>query len=300
MFQKLKKELGTQNIDNVEVSDVFWIRDKEKHQKELQKTNGNCCFNHQIDLPISKIPPCKEMPIFGYEMDIIENIERYKDYILNKARGIGATEIILRWILFCTIHNQIPSRKFLIITGIRGDLANEYITRISNLCKNIPYVRSKTQNKILINNSEIIALPANEDAIRGYENVGVIFADEAAHWDLRNDDRVLASIEPHRTKSDAHIIIVSTPNGRRGFFSKIFHDQESRFHKDTKPWTVSEGLLINREDVEKIKKEDFYRYEQEYDCQFKTTRYPAFPRKTLEKSDEFAEDYAFKKVDYGN
>ncbi len=249
-------------------------------------------FNEVIGLPKSKIPPFKEMPIFGYEKDILSNITKYKDYALNKARGIGATEIILRWILFQAIHNKIPGRKFLIVTGIRLGLAKDHIKRTIQLCEKIPdVIKQSSQYSITVNNSEIIAIPANPSAIRGYENVQVIFADEAAHWDLLDDDPVLEAIEPHRTKSDANVIIVSTPNGRRGFFAKIFHNPESKYYTDTKPWTVSEGLLINRDEVEKVKNEDYYRFEQEYNCQFLTTNYAAFPPEVLSIVNQNSEEY---------
>lgn len=249
-------------------------------------------FNLFIGLPKSKIPPFKEFPIFGYEFDIISNIKKYKDYALNKARGIGATEIILRWILFQAIHNKIPGRKFLIVTGIRLGLAKDHIKRIIQLCEKIPEaINQSSQYSITINQSEILAIPANPAAIRGYENVEAIFADEAAHWDLLDDDPVLEAIEPHRTKSDAHVIIVSTPNGKRGFFAQIFHNPESKYYKDVKPWTVSEGLLIARDEVEKVQKEDYYRFEQEYNCQFLTTRYAAFPSEVLAAARQNSEEY---------
>ena len=91
MFKHLKKELNLTKISepaqshNVKLSKVFWIADARLHAKEQQRTNSNCCFNHQIGLPTSKIAPYNALPIFGYEMDIIENIERYKDYVLDRA-----------------------------------------------------------------------------------------------------------------------------------------------------------------------------------------------------------------------
>ena len=252
-------------------------------------------FNEFIGLPKSKISPFKEFPIFGYEFDIISNIKKYKDYSLNKARGIGATEIILRWILFQAIINQVPGRKFLIVTGIRLGLAKDHIKRITQMCEKIPEViNQSSQYSITINQSEILAIPANPAAIRGYENVEVIFADEAAHWDLLDDDPVLEAIEPHRTKSDAHVIIVSTPNGKRGFFAQIFHNPESKYYKDVKPWTVSEGLLIDRNEVEKVQKEDYYRFEQEYNCQFLTTKYSAFPAEVLAAATKNSEVYQLR------
>jgi len=294
--KKLEQVLAQIEKKNVKalrnMSTTFWINNSEQHASSSTKSKGNCCFNHQMGLPTSKIPPCKELPIFGYEVDIIEKIERYKDYALNKARGIGATELILRWMLFKAVHNKIPDRKFLIITGIRHELAQDYIRRLLGMCTKIREVVGRvSQNAIQVNMTEITAMPANAAAIRGYENVGIIFADEAAHWDLLDDDQVLEAIEPHRTKSDAHIIIVSTPNGRRGFFAKIFHNQETKYYTDYKPWNVAEGLLIDRVEVDKIKKEDYYRYEQEYNCQFLTTRYSAFPEEVLAVAQQNSEVY---------
>jgi hypothetical protein len=273
------------------ISTVFWIADAQTHEKKFKTTSGNCCFNHQIGLPRIKIEPFCEMGLADYEIDIINLVEKFKLYALNKARGIGATELFLRWILFKAIHNTIEGRKFLIITGISGELAKNYIQRMTELCRNIPYVISKTQDRIVVGKSQIIAMAANPDAIRGYENVGVIFADEAAHWDLLDDDAVLQAIEPHRTKSDAHIIIVSTPNGRRGFFAKIFHNPETQYYTDYRPWYVTEGLLIDRAEVEKIVKEDYYRFEQEYNCKFLTTKYSAFPEEVLVIAEQNSEAY---------
>lgn len=290
-LQRIKKPSQSRKL-----STIFWINDNAKHRKLFEETNGNCCFNHQIGLPTSKIPPHKEMPLFGYELDIIENILKHKDYALNKARGIGATEIILRLNIMLAIQNEIPNRKFLIITGIRAELAKDHIRRIVELCSKISDAISVTvsQDKIKIGKSQIITIPANPAAIRGYENVGAIFADEAAHWNLLDDDPVLEAIEPHRTKSDAHIIIVSTPNGRRGFFSNIFHNPETKYYTDTKPWNVSEGLLIDRLEVEKIKNEDVYRYEQEYNCQFLTSKYSAFPAEVLALAEQNSEEYQLR------
>jgi hypothetical protein len=44
----------------------FWICDKEIHKEEFIKTNGNCCFNHIIGLPVKN---GKEYPIFDESLD---------------------------------------------------------------------------------------------------------------------------------------------------------------------------------------------------------------------------------------
>ena len=249
-------------------------------------------FNELIGMPKSKIPPFEQMPLYQYELDIVSNILSNKYYVLNKARGIGATEIILRLILHMAILNPIPHRKFLIITGTRSELARDHLRRIAEMCYSITdkiHV-SISDEQITINNSEIIAIPANPSAIRGYENVEMIFADEAAHWNLVDDEPVLQAIEPHRTKSDAHIVIVSTPNGMRGFFAKIFHNPNTKYYTDTIPWHVA-SELISAQELEKVKKEDYYRFEQEYNCKFLTTKYAAFPSEVLDVMEQYSEAY---------
>jgi hypothetical protein len=49
----------------------FWIWDFEQHKREDVKTNGDCCFNHIIDLPIKgRI----EKPIFVYEKLLYDSL----------------------------------------------------------------------------------------------------------------------------------------------------------------------------------------------------------------------------------
>jgi hypothetical protein len=71
----------------------FWISDKQKHDLEFLITNGQCCFNHIIGLPVKN---GKEYPIFDYELDVVDKIENHRNIWIKKASGIGATELILR------------------------------------------------------------------------------------------------------------------------------------------------------------------------------------------------------------
>jgi hypothetical protein len=67
----------------------FWISDKEKHDLEFLITNGNCCFNHFIGLPVKN---GKDYPIFDYDLDVIDKIQSNRNIWIKKASGIGATE----------------------------------------------------------------------------------------------------------------------------------------------------------------------------------------------------------------
>lgn len=275
-----------------------------KNDKTMAKYRPHCCFNHLIGLPTLKIKneetgetlAGQEMPIFPYEDEIIYNIQKHKFYALNKARGIGASEIILRWILFKAITNTVKDRKFIIVPGTRKELAKDLLRRLKNMLQNIDYV-SKGQPSdyvVRINKSFVIAMPAAPDVIRGLENVEVIMLDESGFWKMLDDTPVLEAAEPHKVKSNAWIITLSTPNGQRGFFYRIFAAEKSMYYRHTLNWTVSAGLLINPKDVEEIRKEDPYKYEQEYNNQFLSTRYSAIPIEIQESAYEEADDFTME------
>ena len=73
----------------------FWIPDKDKHDLEYLIENGNCCFNHIIGLPVKN---GIEHPIYDYELDVVDKIENHRNVWIKKASGIGATELILRYL----------------------------------------------------------------------------------------------------------------------------------------------------------------------------------------------------------
>ena len=74
---------------------LFWINDinEHKHQDILHK--GACCFNHIIGLPRKD---SVEKPIFDYEVNLTKAFDTYNDIWIKKARGLGITEILLRYI----------------------------------------------------------------------------------------------------------------------------------------------------------------------------------------------------------
>ena len=49
----------------------FWIWDKQQHKLEDIRTDGDCCFNHIIGLPIKETI---EKPIFDYEKILYDSL----------------------------------------------------------------------------------------------------------------------------------------------------------------------------------------------------------------------------------
>ena len=100
----------------------------------------------------------------------------------------------------------------------------------------------------LANGSEIIALPDNEETIRGFSAPRLIVVDEAA---FASED-VFKALEPMLTVSNGTFILLSTPNGQSGYFYE-------QWHAENGPWKKLQGSLercprVNQEAIENIRK----------------------------------------------
>jgi hypothetical protein len=64
------------------------------------------------------------------------------------------------------------------------------------------------------NGSRLVGLPGKHDTIRGFSRPGLILIDEAA----RVPDQVVHAATPMLATCDGPLWLMSTPNGKRGFF----------------------------------------------------------------------------------
>ena len=57
---------------------------------------GIAAFNHKISLPIKN---GKEFPIFDFQKQIFDSLEEYQNIWIKKARGIGVTTFLIRYLV---------------------------------------------------------------------------------------------------------------------------------------------------------------------------------------------------------
>jgi hypothetical protein len=81
----------------------FWIENIDKHKAEDIGTKGFCCFNHILGLPKKD---GIEKPIFDYEMKLVEALDNSKNIFIKKARGLGITELLLRFMAWLAVRNN--------------------------------------------------------------------------------------------------------------------------------------------------------------------------------------------------
>ena len=123
----------------------------------------------------------------------------------------------------------------------------------------------------LANGSRIVSLPGSEATVRGYSAVDLLLIDEAA----RVDDNLYASVRPMLAVSRGRLVCLSTPFGRRGWFSSAWHDGGASWERTLIPatecpridpaWLADERATIG----------DWW-FRQEYLCHFLDSQSQAF------------------------
>ena len=109
----------------------FWIWNVEQHKAEDIRTNGDCCFNHIIGLPIKD---GKERPLYDYQKIIYDALDNHKHVFIKKSTGLGISEFFLRYICWLSLKdNTLQDSQVCIITGPRIELAITLIERMKRL-----------------------------------------------------------------------------------------------------------------------------------------------------------------------
>jgi len=85
----------------------------------------------------------------------------------------------------------------------------------------IPTVEDNAVTLALANGSRVVSLPDNDETLVGYSAPRLIIIDEGA---LTSDATAMA-VQPMLAISRGRLVAMSTPRGRRGWFSDAWHDQ---------------------------------------------------------------------------
>lgn len=262
-------------------------------------------FNLQIGLP--KHPATlQEMPMMHWQLNyfndmLVAHEKRKGKFALhiheNKARQIGATDNGQRFFAFHgsgenkDVHWYI-GKKVINIAGTREKTAKKIQTRLRALFNNIENTVADNGTDLwfkLKNGTEFESLPSNSEAIRGDTKIGAIGVDEAAHFDMVDDSKVIDAIMPISDTNLADLFLRSTPHGKRGFFYNI-DMAENDFIKFKFPIHVAEGHLYTSEQIAMMLSRKDIDVEQEYLCQYTTSKANIFGSVNVDPS-LIAEDW---------
>ena len=126
---------------------------------------------------------------------------------------------------------------------------------------------------LLPNGSRIVGLPGTEGTVRGFSSVSLLLIDEAA----RVSDPLYRALRPMLAVADGDLWMMSTPNGKRGFFYETWASPDADWHRLSVPAT--DCPRIPQDFLEEEEREQGHSsFRQEYMCEFTDDRHQMFPR----------------------
>ncbi len=186
---------------------------------------------------------------------------RHPRLMLNCSRQAGKSTVTACIALLEAVQHY-PALVLVICPALRQ--SKEFLLNVSHFAKRIKakITQESTTHIEFGNGSRILALPSEEETIRGLSAVSLLILDEAA----RIPDDLYNSVKPMLAVSNGRIAVLSTPYGKRGFF-----------HKE---WTTGsdwERVQVTAEQCPRITKDFLDKerrdlgaifFQQEYMCQF--------------------------------
>lgn len=131
----------------------------------------------------------------------------------------------------------------------------------------------------LDNGSRVISLPASEATIRGYSAVDLLLIDEAA----RVGDDLYSTVRPMLAVSNGRLIAMSTPYGKRGWWSSAWHDGGDLWKRVQV--TAEECPRISPAFLEEEREHlGQWWFDQEYGCAFLDAEASAFSTADIERA----------------
>jgi len=131
----------------------------------------------------------------------------------------------------------------------------------------------------LKNGSRVVCLPGTAETIRGFSAPDLIIEDESAFV----GDDFNRAVRPMLAVSNGRLILMSTPNGKRGHFHEAWSkggDEWDRVEVPASkcPRITPEFLKQERRDLGE------YHYRQEYECEFVDSAHQLFRSADIERA----------------
>jgi hypothetical protein len=245
----------------------FWIWNRRAHLKLAKETGEHCCFNHIIGLPVKN---GQEFPIFDFQKQIYDFLEEYQNIWIKKARGIGVTTFLIRYLVWKVLYSdELDGKSIFIISGTREEFANYVKKKMEDLfLQRYPNVHLESKyTELWIKKTWIKVMPTrNIKGVRGYMEAAYLFIDEADYFDKQVQQELEPAIMAYEEKSKGKTIMVSTPQRPGGLFERIEKDRNSKYMKLFLDYTYGLGTIYDPAYIAKKKLDpDFPR---EYDLQY--------------------------------
>jgi hypothetical protein len=244
----------------------FWIWDYYMHRAQYMKTNGHCCFNHVISLPTKD---GRQYPIFNFQAFIFYTLEQKQNIWIKKARGIGLTTFMLRYLAWKILSSSELDHKCICIVSGTSDKSTEKVAgKLKELFeKRFPLLRLQSKfTDLWLKKTWIKLLMASNIMQIELYDTAYLFIDEADYLGHKEQELLEHKISSYAEKSNCKTIIASTPNLPGGMFEKIENDPISGYTKLKLDYTYGLGTIYETAFIEKKRLES--KFEREYNLKY--------------------------------
>jgi hypothetical protein len=185
--------------------------------------------------------------------------------ILNCTRQWGKSTVVAARAVHHAFHY--PESLSLVLSPSARQSA-EFLRKVKQFLRRLDIrPRGDGHNEISVllpNAARIVGLPGNEDTIRGFSAVSLLLIDEAA----RVPDPLYHAVRPMLAAADrATLWLLSTPNGRQGFFYDEWINAAANWTRISVPATECPRIKPSHLAEERNTLGDLV-FRQEYLCEF--------------------------------
>lgn len=241
----------------------FWIWEPCLHRNQYTTEDGYCCFNHMLSLPRKD---GVSYPLFKFQQIIFDSLEQNQNVWIKKARGLGLTTFILRYLTWKILFSsELDHKSIYVISGNDSKPNHKIDAMIKKLFeKRFPLLRLDSKfTDLWLKKTRIKILDPNDIIDFSIYDMAYLFIDEADFLDpseqIKLDKVILSSSVKHNYKT----IMVSTPNQRGGLFEKIENDPTTGYAKLHLDYKYGIGTLYDDKLIETKK------LEPEFDREYK-------------------------------
>jgi len=220
---------------------------------------------------------------FPYQAELLKDLGKRLVAVMGRQSG-KTTTIAIKAIYFAIANDGVT----ILITSPSLRQSMIMFSRISSFVFTSPLkskvIRSTRTTIEFENRSEIIALPASENLLRGY-TAHMIICDEAA---FMPEELITSVIFPMISTTDGYAIFLSTPWGRDHLFYRAFMDPNYSVHRVKS----SECPLIKPEFLEEMRRTmTDQTFRMEYEAEFVETANAYFPQDLIRGCVDPASDF---------
>lgn len=209
----------------------FWIWDSCVHRKQYAKENGFCCFNHAISLPRKD---SASYPLFRFRKIIFDILEQNQNVWIKKARGIGLTTFMLRYLTWKILFSSELDYKSIFIISWNDDKSGDKTHVILKKLFEKRFHLLKLESKftdLWLKNTRIKFLTPNDIIDFAPFDMAYLFVDDANYLHLSEQIKLEKEISSNLARSNCRTIMISTPNPHGRLFEKIENDTNSKYAK---------------------------------------------------------------------